>query len=65
MHAKKLVQVEEITDVLEVQHGGAYTRKQYSVWAHMIDMRKHESHDIPPDKPFFLNQSVLILVAYM
>ena len=52
-HAKKLVQVEEITDELEVQHGGAYTREKYSVWAHMIDMRKHESHDFPPDKPFF------------
>ena len=47
------MQVEEIADELEVQHGGAYTREQYSVWAHMIDMRKHESCDIPPDKPFF------------
>ena len=37
-HAKKLVQVEEIADDLEVQHGGAYTREQYSVWAHMIGM---------------------------
>ena len=52
-HAKKLEQVEEIADELEVQHGGPYTREQYSVWAHMIDMRKHESCDIPPDKPFF------------
>ena len=52
-HAKKLEQVEEIADELEVQHGGPYTREQYSVWAHMIDMRKHESRDIPPDKPFF------------
>ena len=47
------MQVEEIADELEVQHGGPYTREQYSVWAHMIDMRKHESRDIPPDKPFF------------
>ena len=47
------MQVEEIADELEFQHGGAYTREQYSVWAHMIDMRKHESRDIPQDKPFF------------
>ena len=47
MHAKKLVQVEEIADELEVQQGGAYKREQYSVWAHMINMRKHESRDIP------------------
>ena len=38
-HAKKLVEVEEIANDLELQHGGAYTREQYSVWAHMINMQ--------------------------
>ena len=52
-HAKKLVEVEEIANDLELQHGGAYTREQYSVWAHMINMQKHESRTVTPDKPFF------------
>ena len=52
-HAKKLMEVEEIADDLVLRHGGLYTREQYSVWAHMINMQKHESRDVAPDKPFF------------
>ena len=52
-HSKKLVEVEQIAEDLEEKHGGQFTREQYNVWAHMINMRKHESRDTPPDKPFF------------
>ncbi len=52
-HSKKLADVEEIVDELREKHGSDYTQEQYNVWAHMIQMRKHQSRECAPDKPFF------------
>ena len=44
-------------DKLEKTHAGNYTQEQPCAWAHMNDMKKHSSYDIPPQKPF-LNKSM-------
>ncbi len=53
VHTHKMLEVKDIADDLETRHGSGYTPEQYSVWAHMIHLRKHQSRDHPPDKPFF------------
>ena len=52
-HTRKMCEVEEIVDDLHDRHGTTYTQEQYNVWAHMINLRKHNSRDKPPEKPFF------------
>ena len=48
-----MMEVEEIANDLETRHGNRYTREQYTVWAHMIHLKKHHSRDDAPDKSFF------------
>ena len=38
---------------LQERHGSRYTAEQYNAWAQLIHLKKHESHDDPPDYPFF------------
>ena len=40
---------------LEEHHEGSdeFTAEQFRVWAHMIQIKKHDSYDNPPNKPFF------------
>ena len=51
--SSKLAQVEEIVSELEQKHSGKYSREQLNVWAHMLQLKKHDSREVPPDKPFF------------
>ena len=51
-HAQKLVEVEDIADELTKKHGAKFTQEQKNVWAH-LKMKKHQSLDELPDKPFF------------
>ena len=53
VHTSKLVEVEEIVEKLAEKHSGKYSREQLNVWAHMLQLKKHDSLDEPPDKPFF------------
>ena len=53
VHTHKMMEVEEIANDLQTHHGNRYTREQYTVWAHMIHLKKHHSRDDAPDKPFF------------
>ena len=53
VHTHRMMEVEEIADDLETRHGNCYTQEQYNVWAHMIHLKKHHSHDNAPDKPLF------------
>ena len=48
----KMFELQEIVDDLEKRHPNKYTIEQLRAWGHMI-MKKHDSHDHPPDKPFF------------
>ena len=53
-HLKKMSEVECIIDDLEKRHeSGKYSAEQIRVWAHMIQMGKHDSYDNPPSKRFF------------
>lgn len=54
-HLKKMTEVEEIFVELSDKHSSQYTPEQIRAWAHMIQMKKHESLEVPPKKPFFRN----------
>ena len=46
--------VDTIINQLKEKHGNKYTPVQYNCWAHiMVHSNKHESLDVPPNKPFF------------
>ncbi len=49
----KISEVEEIVKQLEEKHGSNYTIEQLNAWAHMLHMKKHSSHETPPDLPYF------------
>ena len=46
-------EVEVILEDLKEKHKTKYSAKQLHAWAHMIHMKKHDSYEYPPDKPFF------------
>ena len=52
-HTKKMAEVDQIFGKLEDQHCGKYSPEQLRAWAHMIQMSKQDSYEVPPDKPFF------------
>ena len=45
--------VTKLTDI----HGKKFTPVQLNCWAHMINTHKHDSFNIPPNKPFFGKKS--------
>ena len=45
--------LEVIVDDLSERHGDAYTTEQIRAWAHILQMKKHDSYEEPPKKPFF------------
>ena len=49
----KMFELQEIVDELEKRHSKKYTIEQLRAWGNMMMMKKHESYDHPPDKPFF------------
>lgn len=52
-----MAQVEEIEDTLREKHGDKYSPEQLRSWAHMYIMKKHDSLEAPPDKPFWRGSS--------
>lgn len=54
-HLEKMSQVQVIVEELQERHGSSkkYSPEQVRAWAHMIQLRKHDSYETPPDKPFF------------
>lgn len=56
-HLKKMSEVELIVDQLEdIPSNSQYTPEQIRAWAHLIHMKKHDSYNDPPKKPFFKGQ---------
>jgi len=51
------LEVEEIVNKLKTKHKGKYTIEQINVWVHLIHMKKTQSYEEPPDKPFFRGKS--------
>ena len=49
---KKLSEVQEIYEKLKSTHTG-YDQERLRMWAHLIQMGKHESYEVPPNQPFF------------
>ena len=52
-HLTKMTEVEVIMDKLKEEHEERFSAEQLRAWAHMIQMKKYESYENPPDKPFF------------
>ena len=52
--SKKLGEVQEIYEKLHSKHT-SYDQEQLRMWAHLIQMGKHDSYEVPPYKPFFKN----------
>ena len=49
----KMFELQEVVDELEKRHSKKYTIEQLRAWGNMMMMKKHDSYDRPPDKPFF------------
>jgi len=54
-HLEKMTQVQVIVDELEKCHGTSkkYSPELFRAWAHMLQLKKHDSYDMPLNKPFF------------
>ena len=54
-HLQKMSELDSIIEELNSKHQGSgkYTPEQIRVWAHMLQMHKHESFIDPPAKRFF------------
>ena len=50
---QRMQQVEDIVDKLHEKHGKNYSVERLNAWAHMINMGKHNSYDMPPNLPYF------------
>ena len=57
-HLKNLSEVQTIVDELDKKHSDSFNPEQLRVWAHMIQLNKHGSYDIPPFKPFFKTKKI-------
>ena len=59
-HLEKMTEVQVIEEKLKEKHNkdGAkiFSDEQIRTWAHLIQMGKHSSYDVPPDKPFWKNR---------
>ena len=55
LHQKKMDELEDIYDKLQDNHQELYTAEQLRAWAHLIQMKKHDSYEEAPNKPFFRN----------
>lgn len=51
--AQKIKDVEAVVDALKEKHGTKYSVEQLNAWAHMIQMGKHVSTEVPPALPYF------------
>lgn len=58
-HIEKMSEVQSIVAELDKRHGTIFTKEQLTAWAHMIGMKKHDSYDEPPKKPFFKTKKVI------
>ena len=45
--------VDDICEELQAKHKSKYSLEQLGMWAHLLQIGKHESYKKPPDKSFF------------
>ena len=51
-----MTEVEGIEAKLKEKHSASYSGEQFRAWAHLIQMEKHDSYEVPPDKSFWRSQ---------
>jgi hypothetical protein len=51
--AQKISDVELVVMRLKEKHASLYSVEKLNARAHMIDIGKHDSYDVPPDLPYF------------
>ena len=56
-HVSRLENVDNIFQQLREKHDN-FSDEQIRTWAHMISMHRHDSYELPPDKPFFRKRKV-------
>lgn len=54
---RKMHEVDIIMAELEEKHKKGYSKEQIRCWANMIQIKQHESYEIPPNKPFFTTRA--------
>ena len=52
----KMAEVDRLQDELREKHAGKFSEEQLRSWAHLLQMKKHDSLEKPPDKPFWLTK---------
>ena len=55
-HIDKMAEVDKIHEELQEIHGNEYSDEQLRSWAHLVQMKKHDSLEVAPDKPFWRNK---------
>ena len=63
-HIDKLQEVDEIEDKLQSKNEGKYTEQQIRMWAHLIHMNKHTSHNEPLNKKFWKPKSSGVVATW-
>lgn len=53
LNSKTLDEVDVVFNELDEKHNGKFSVEQLRMWAHLVNMGKHTSLDVPPDQPFF------------
>ena len=46
--ASKICEVEEVVKKLRDKHGSKYSVEQLNAWAHLVNVKKHDSYEHPP-----------------
>ena len=49
----KMAEVDRLQDELREKHAGKFSEEQLRSWAHLLQIKKHDSLEKPPDKPFW------------
>lgn len=54
----KVHRIDTLANKLKETYGEKYTKVQYKLWAEALDVKKHDSEDVPPPGPIWGNVKV-------
>ena len=52
-HVDRIAQVTDLEEKLKEKHSDKFSDVQYRAWANLVNMKKHNSLDKPPNLPFW------------
>ena len=56
----KWTEIQLVAEELKERHGKfSFTNEQFTAWAHMLQIKKHDSYDTPPKKAFLKEKIIL------